>query len=103
MNENPTATETVERGMCSKCKGACCEVLEVPCPVGQTSPETREWARTRGLALTDRHVWFLSPCPHLTGKGRCRIYDKRPEACVKFVEGGTKCREAIELRRGGRL
>ena len=80
--------------LCQSCNGACCRNVRLP--VGPLDPEQTRAAETRGVVVDG--VWFIdSVCKHLTGGGRCSIYETRPDACRAYGVGGEACLQTREV------
>ena len=76
---------------CDDCNGACCRFVAVK--IGHLTPDERRWAEMHGAVLGA--CWALpARCKHLTPKGRCGIYETRPDVCRGFAVGGEMCRLA---------
>lgn len=88
-------------GICGNC-GLCCQHLLVEADVIDVLREPRiDAVRPLGklspqLSLLDA-CWVLAgpgtPCAFLTPDKRCAIYPTRPQICVAFVPGSTKCQK----------
>lgn len=97
-NQNPSNTT---HDPCKNC-ALCCEHLLVEADVVDVLREPRiELERPLGKRAVSLSVldacWVLSgpgtPCAFLTPEKRCSIYPTRPQACVAFVPGETRCHE----------
>jgi len=84
----PKAPDAAGRGDCRVCRGRCCTyvVVQIPRPRSKVElDEVRWWLAHRNVEvyIADRqwHVQFYTPCRHLTGGGRCRIYPRRYNVC----------------------
>ena len=87
------------------CCGLCCQHLIVETDAVDVLREPRIDAerpigrRAPDLSILDA-CWILAgpgmPCPFLTPENRCGIYATRPNTCVAFIAGSSKC---LELRR----
>jgi Fe-S-cluster containining protein len=87
------------------CCGLCCQHLIVEAGVvdvmrePQIDAERPIGRRAPGLSILDA-CWILAgpgmPCPFLTPENRCSIYATRPNTCVAFIAGSSKC---LELRQ----
>ncbi len=77
-------------GTCDVCAATCCRyvTVEVPKPRRKVDREEIRWF----LAHKNVHVYidsddgtwnvqFFTPCEHLDGDNRCRIYDRRYDVC----------------------
>lgn len=69
---------------CKAC-GYCCSKWEVTYP---NNPVQNEFMYARGFSILQRCDEFIQwvidlKCPQLKGN-KCRIYDKRPEACKRY-------------------
>ncbi len=80
-------------GMCDICGAKCCRyvTVEIDKPRDKTDREEIRWF----LAHENVHVYiddddgtwnvqFFTPCGHLDGDNRCRIYDRRYEVCRDY-------------------
>ena len=89
---------------CDDC-GLCCENLLVMADATDVLREPRiEKERPLGkihvnLTVLDAN-WLLAgpgaPCPFLNSERKCDIYPTRPQVCVAFVAGSSKCQELRE-------
>jgi Fe-S-cluster containining protein len=89
---------------CQQC-GDCCRGLIVEASVLDVLREPR--IAQRGQLLAGRPddplepqewAWSLScgtPCPFLRPDNTCEIYATRPNECVGFVAGESRCRHAV--------
>ena len=88
---------------CTECGGACCESFALQLPdlaAALPSTDELEWAAAHGeVASTPGYLRLECKCGHLTGEGRCGIYEKRFEVCRDFQPGGTDCLATIRQRR----
>lgn len=82
---------------CKECGGACCEGIQFN--FKGLSPDFVKWAGFHGEQDGER-VTFNCRCTHLTSRGRCGIYEERPEVCRKFEVGSPSCLAAIHKYRG---
>lgn len=77
---------------CSKCDGKCCKyiVIEIDAPEEEKDFENIKWYvahKNISVFTDDEKEWFIefsTPCEHLTEKGLCGIYDKRPNICKEY-------------------
>ena len=86
---------------CDNC-GLCCEHLIVEADAVDVLREPRiEIERPLGKRAVSLSVldacWVLAypgqPCAFLTPQRRCEIYPSRPQTCVAFLAGSSKCQE----------
>ena len=87
--------------LCDCCR-LCCQQLIVEADAFDVLREPRiEAERPLGrhsasLSLLDA-CWIVAapgmPCPFLNSDGRCRIYPSRPQVCVAFAAGSSKCQQ----------
>ena len=87
--------------LCDCCR-LCCQQLIVEADAFDVLREPRiEAERPLGrhsasLSLLDA-CWILAapgmPCPFLRPDSRCRIYPSRPQVCVAFAAGSSKCQQ----------
>ncbi|MBL7141139.1 MAG: YkgJ family cysteine cluster protein [Planctomycetes bacterium] len=77
-------------GDCTRCGARCCRyiVVEIEKPRTKIDREEIRWflAHKNVLVYVDDddktwNVQFTTPCEHLDGEGRCRIYPGRYEIC----------------------
>jgi len=86
------------RETCAGC-GWCCDgslIIEATALDVLREPEIARRAKPLDRDLEpEEWMWSLScgtPCPFLTPDRRCEIYATRPEACVAFAPGESRCR-----------
>lgn len=80
---------------CEQCKGACCEGLRVPQPVG----DRLDWLGGRILASGEGSAMLNCRCRHLTSGGLCAVQADKPRVCIEFEPGGNDCRLTVRLLR----
>ena len=87
--------------VCDCCR-LCCQQLIVEADAFDVLRETRiETERPLGHHSASLHIldacWVVAapgmPCPFLKPDSRCRIYPSRPQVCVAFVAGSSKCQQ----------
>jgi len=87
---------------CKLCKGACCEFFSLK--FGPMDDDKRKWVdfhgteAPEGVILMKEMVFFDCKCRHLK-KGKCSIYDTRPNVCEDMEVGSSLCLAALKHRR----
>jgi|2_EtaG_2_1085320.scaffolds.fasta_scaffold03424_4 Fe-S-cluster containining protein len=90
---------------CAECKGACCEVFELPFrDIQPPNEDVFGWLVLHGVSkLNPDPCWstiqFDCKCTKLTEQGSCGIYDERPDVCRRMPVGGSDCLEFVRERR----
>lgn len=84
---------------CELCRGACCLGMRFPLSMFHSNDINR-WYRLHGQE--DAGMLYLDcPCSQLSGSGKCKIYEDRPQVCQMFPVGSKNCQRAA-LRKWGR-
>lgn len=87
---------------CSVCKGACCEEFAIPfVPV---AGDVDRWLNLHGTVRggngkKQRWIHFEAACTKLDERGRCTIYNDRPETCKHYRPGCYDCLDVVMRRR----
>ena len=82
---------------CAECGGLCCTSLQIP-GVDEWTLQELEWAKLRGIVADG--IWYVNaPCKHFV-RGRCTIYETRPQACKDYPVGGPDCLATRKALRG---
>ena len=79
---------------CELCKGACCEGFYLKI----SDTEHGRWLRYHGKVINDM-VYIPAKCNYLNKKGKCDIYETRPEPCRRYEVGGPACRQTVKWKR----
>jgi Fe-S-cluster containining protein len=83
---------------CEICKGACCESFTIDLSgIKGRFPDDYRWLSFHGTQEPGG-LRFDCACSKLK-KGKCSIYDDRPELCKKYKVGSVQCLKAIATRR----
>ena len=80
---------------CSLCRGACCEGIILP--VKFRDSDIQKWFALHGTQ-TDVGVYMECKCSALK-RGKCSLYESRPNVCKDFPVGSPGCISAIKRRR----
>ena len=87
---------------CQECRGACCEVFEVPLiDLRPQSEDAFQWIMHHGRTVYDDtfRLQFECRCTKLSEQGRCSIYASRPQVCRDMSVGGAECLDYVRHRR----
>jgi len=86
----------MSKSKCDDCGGACCQNVAIL--VGKMTQDQIAWAEMRGTVETNQRgvsLWRLPVrCRKLDYRGRCMIYQDRPNVCREFEAGGERCKAA---------
>lgn len=83
---------------CRECGGACCRWVSVRIQRKTTDSDQRAWMDVRGVRKFGMW-WIPTRCRHLSWRGRCKVYAKRPRACREYGVDSPKCRAVREVGR----
>lgn len=84
---------------CDICVGACCEAFAVKeSDLRLPDADTLHWFGLHGVKR-DGWITLECRCTKLSPRGRCTIYDDRPQVCRDFRPGGPECLEFVRARR----
>lgn len=92
---------------CERC-GQCCRAFGITLSITDMNREPRLWdvavpiqqvgnPRTRVFMAEYNHPWVIGkdhrngPCPFLTARNECGIYETRPQICRDYPENGGRC------------
>ena len=90
---------------CQECKGACCEVFELPyTDIQPPGADEFRWITLHGPTIiepitSEAFIRFECKCNALADDGLCTIYDERPNVCQDMPVGGLDCLGYVRDRR----
>lgn len=87
---------------CQECRGACCEVWEVPLTdLRPPSKDAFQWIMYHGRTIYDEtlRLQFECRCTKLSERGSCSVYASRPQVCRDMPVGGDTCLNYVRTRR----
>lgn len=86
---------------CELCKGACCESFTLQLDgLKENHPDDYRWLSLHAVQDAGS-LRFECPCSKLV-KGKCSIYEDRPEVCKRYKVGSVACLKAVATRRAHR-